>query len=127
MLTLRSVEARGLLLFPVLASFILLSCADRIKTSIIVYKALDESLSNSNATIKLMTEGFIWELENKTFSQATMEKAKIWLPKARMLDSISNNHIKYIEHLKVDLMREAGADMGESEIKFKENDKGPVI
>ena len=71
----------GLLFFAVFFS----ACADRVKTDIIVYKALDEGLVNSNTIINRQSEGIYLSLENKLMDAATSYKAKRWYPNAKLI------------------------------------------
>ncbi len=125
MVTQRSASTAIALRLFLVASIIFSSCADRIKTNIIAYRALEESLSNSNVELSQITQWYLSDLENKETSPRTLEKAKVWLPKAKLISDIAASHIKYIEQLKTDLRKEAGAGTGGGNLK--ENEKAPVM
>jgi len=66
-------------LFAGLVFIVLFSpaCADKIKTDINVFKALDASLVNSNITINKASQITYNSLEEKLTDFSTSEKAKI--------------------------------------------------
>ena len=82
---------------PVLFAFIIVlhiffsSCADKIKTNIIAFEALDEGLINSNFTLNKCSEAVYASLEQKTTEPSTSEKAKLWLPKAIVIQKLSTD------------------------------------
>lgn len=113
----------GLLFFAVFFS----ACADRVKTDIIVYKALDESLVNSNKTINRSTETLLFYLENKLTEPYSHIKAEIWRAKAMRINEMTSPIMKYIDDLKNDLKKEAGLHIDKGVELFREADKNAVI
>jgi gliding motility-associated protein GldM len=103
------------------------ACSDRVKTDIIVYKALDESLVNSNAIIERQSRTVYTSLEEKLMDAATSEKAKLWYPKAKLIQKLSTDIYIYMEDLKTDLKKEAGLKPDKSTESFREADKNAVI
>jgi hypothetical protein len=97
------------------------SCADKIKTDLIAYEALDEGLMNSNRSIGIGTTLAFTTLENKLADPAMGEKAKVWMSKATVVRELSKEMIRYIEGLRSELRAEAG---GES---FRKADKKSVV
>jgi hypothetical protein len=97
------------------------SCADKIKTDLIAYEALDEGLTNSNILINNSTMTALKELDNKLSDPATIEKAKYWMPRAQQVVALSREMMSYIEGLKAAL-REEGS--GKS---FRKGDKTSVM
>jgi gliding motility-associated protein GldM len=103
------------------------SCADKIKTSIIAYKALDEGLVNSNKIIQQSTQEIYQALNDKRTEPISVEKASVWMPKAQMIEQLSKEIYMYLEVLRNDLKKEANATIKDGMETFKENDKGPVM
>jgi len=119
---------RNAVIMPVLLVCIIVSsCADKIKTSIIAYRALDGSLVVSNSMIDKQTQHFLVELENKRMDPATAEKASIWHPKAQLIRKLCSEIYGYLEVLKSDLKKEAGLKINDGGESFKETDKNAVI
>lgn len=103
------------------------ACADKIKTDIIVFKAMDEGLINSNNTIDKYTQTLLVSLDNKLAEPSSRYKAEIWKPKATHIYKITSDIMKYIEGLKIDLKGEAGLKKDDVSGSFKEADKNAVI
>ncbi|HLG39860.1 MAG TPA: hypothetical protein VI461_09335 [Chitinophagaceae bacterium] len=103
------------------------TCADKIKTDIIAFRALDEGLVKSSITINNHTQDILHSLDEKRMDPATAEKANYWYPKAQTIEKISREVYAYIERLKYDLKKEAGLKNDDGEESFKEADKNSVI
>ena len=103
------------------------SCADKIKTSLIVYKALDEGLVNSNNSIDQQSQVQLSSLEDRLSQPGTAEKAKVWYPKAMEIQKLSDDVYTYIEGLKAELKKEAGLKTHNGVESFKEGDKMAVM
>ena len=112
------------LVFPAL---FFASCADKIKTSINVYRAMDEGLINSNMAIHDQSEKVLVALQEETTDPKMNEKAQVWYPKAQHIQKLSNDVYVYIEGLKSALKKEAGLKASDRPDSFRENDKNAVI
>lgn len=88
--------------------FIFSSCANHSKNEMIVFKAIEEGLSNANTRITWQTDNLYKSLENKLAEPATHEQALFWQPKTESIRQLSSAMVKYIEDLKSDLIKEAG-------------------
>jgi hypothetical protein len=89
--------------------FILLSaCSDKIDSEINVLKALDEGMTTSNAILNRSTEIVMRSLADKLLDPVTSRQAKVWHPKALLIQQFSKETCNYIEKLKDDLARDAG-------------------
>ncbi len=111
----------------VIIQIIFSSCADKIKTNIIAFEALDDALVNSNVTIEKGSKSLYASLEQKTTEPSTSERAKQWLPRAMRVQKISTNAYQYIEALRMDLKKKAGLKTDEDPKSFRESDKSAVV
>jgi len=118
---------RALFVCSILVVLTLESCADKIKTDLIVFKALDESLMNSSVVIHNNSLSILSDFENKMVDPRTVEKAKIWYPKAQRIENLSKELFSYIESLKADLKKEAGLNTHHGVESFREGDKNAVM
>lgn len=118
---------RILLVCAILISLFYQSCADRIKSDLIGYKALDEGLVNSNRAIDRSTIGSLIELEKKLTDPVSREKAAIWYPKAQQIQAFSKSVDTYIDDIKTALKKEAGLEDGGGQESFREKDKNSVM
>jgi gliding motility-associated protein GldM len=103
------------------------ACADKIRTNIIDFKALDEGLINSNIAINNSNQTVLASLENKMTDPVTAEKARIWYPKAQLIQKLSNEVYDYIAGLRSDLKKEAGLKNDDAVESYRESDKNAVI
>lgn len=97
------------------------ACADKIKTDLNAYEALDEGLTSSNKSIDNCTSFVFHVIQNKLAEPSMADRARIWMPKAAMARELSKSIILYIEGLKSALKEEAG---GQS---LRKGDKIPVM
>src|SRR5437868_964686 len=117
----------ALLVLLISIQIIFFSCEDKIKTSIIDYKALDEGLIISNKTIGDQSGREMTSLENKMTEPSTAEKSRSWYPKARQIQKLSMDMYSYIEELKTELKKEAGLKANKGTESIKESDKNAVM
>lgn len=102
-------------------------CADKIKTDLNAFKALDQSLINSNNSIKNNTETLLASLEDKRYNPRTAEKAKLWYTKAELIQKYSTNVYTYIEDLRLRVKNEAGLKTENGKESFREGDKNAAM
>jgi hypothetical protein len=86
---------------------LLYSCSNN-SNNIAAFRALDEGLVNSNKVIERSNETIYHSLQDKLTDPGTVEKAKIWFPKAETVRKLSKDLTNYIEDLKTNV-REEGA------------------
>lgn len=82
------------------------ACANRSETELAIFKALDESLMNSNNTITRSNETIYASLHQKLTDPQTSYNAGIWEPKAKLIKDLSDSFIGYIQKLKDQLRKE---------------------
>src|SRR5258705_10231809 len=122
----RTARMPALLVGIFLSQLFLSSCADKIKTDIIAFKALDESLVNSNRVISNQNQNMLTSLENKAADPGTAEKARTWYPKARLIQKLSKDTYEHIEGSKADVKKEAGLKITNGGESFRQSDKNAV-
>lgn len=102
----------------------LAACSDRSENELAVFKALDESLVNSNQVINKETVMLSLVLEEKTKDYSTAYKANIWYPKALTVQKQTADIISHLEELKKTLKKEAG--LNDTNNSFNPSDKDAV-
>ncbi|TMI69174.1 MAG: hypothetical protein E6H09_20655 [Bacteroidetes bacterium] len=103
------------------------ACADRVKTDLIAFKALDQGLGSSNDIIDAQNQDAIACIKDETTDPSTAQKAQIWYSKAQLIQSLSQNVSRYVEGLRTSLKEEAGLKIKDGDELFKENDKNAVM
>jgi hypothetical protein len=98
-------HSKVLLLFSL--STLIFSCTNNSRSDE-AFKALEEGLVNSNKAIASSSETIYHSLQEKLYDPATVEKARIWYPKAEMVRNLSKKMTNYIETLKTEVREEAG-------------------
>jgi len=102
------------------------ACSEKSENDLAVFKALDESLVNSNLTLARSSQTIYMSLEEKTRDPATSQKAMIWHPKAMVVKKYSSDIIDFIEILKDKLKKEAGFKKVAGKELFNENNMKAV-
>jgi gliding motility-associated protein GldM len=100
----------------------LFSCSNNSNNNLEVFKALDESLVNSNQTINKSNQIIYSSLQEKMSDPLTNYKANIWFPKAMQVQKYSKDIISYIENLKNELKKEVGLTIKNEQNQFEEDD-----
>src|SRR5689334_3346670 len=72
------------------------------------FKTVDNSLTSTNKTISNSTETIMKSLEDKMSDPTSMVKAKIWYPKAQLVQQKSTEMYNYIQSLRDKILKEAG-------------------
>jgi GldM N-terminal domain len=113
-------------IFLFLLISIFCGCSNKSKTNILVYRAFARTLVNSNSFVTNQNTFLIKSLEKKLADPATSQKAKVWLPKALLIQKLTSDVMEYIDNLKIDLKKEAGFKMVNDREFFREEDTEPV-
>jgi GldM N-terminal domain len=124
MLLITRTNKLGLTAWSIFIALVFSGCADKIKTNLIAFRELNESLVRSNEILQSATENYYRSLQDKLADPITVEKAKIWEAKAARVKVVSSNMISHLDALKLMLMEEAGSTGNNS---FKEGDKSAVM
>ncbi|MFN8246600.1 MAG: gliding motility protein GldM [Ferruginibacter sp.] len=111
------------LMYLVLTALLALNVSSEILNA---FKVVDKSLMLSNENLDGANKTLFTSLDAKLKDPMTAEKAKPWNDKALVAKGLSEGLDKFIEELKVELKKEAGAKMVEVDGKqveqFKEDD-----
>lgn len=84
------------------------------------FKTVNESLLTANATIDKKNSDLFKSFEQKLSDPKTEERAKIWFPKAKEAERLSNDLVTYIEGLKNEIIK--GSSYNPEDSTFKEDD-----
>ncbi|MBX9781817.1 MAG: gliding motility protein GldM [Chitinophagaceae bacterium] len=106
------------LMYLVLTALLALNVSAEI---INAFKVVDNSLTSTNKVVGASTRTIIKSFEEKLTDPTTMEKAKIWKPKADQAVILTTGIYDYIEGLKMKLKIEAGFDPANPNSTFKED------
>ena len=74
------------------------------------FKTVNKSLETTNSTVNNSTTAIMKSLEDKLTDPKTAEKAAIWLPKAKQVQSIAATAYSYIQGIKDDIIKQGGGD-----------------
>ena len=85
------------------------------------FKVVDASLMNSNNNLAVANSTLYKSLSDKLKDQTTMDKAKIWQPKADSARILSEKMYNYIDSLKEELKREADLKVVDGKQEFRED------
>ncbi len=92
-------------LLSVLAIIIVFnSCSYESEKNLAVIRTLEESLDNSNRLLTVSTSEYITSLSAKLDYMRTHERAKVWIAKARSVESMSKEINDYIQKIKSELL-----------------------
>lgn len=85
------------------------------------FKTVNESLLTANVTIDSKNADIFRSFQEKLNDPKTAERAKIWEPKAQQVKKYSDDIVRYIDGLKMDIMKAAGYT-AENPEKMKDDD-----
>ncbi|HEX4956727.1 MAG TPA: gliding motility protein GldM [Lacibacter sp.] len=106
------------LMYLVLTALLALNVSAEI---INAFKVVDNSLSSTNTVVNQSTTTIMKSFEEKLTDPTTVEKAKIWMPKAQQAVALTKGIYDYIEGLKLKIKMEAGFDPNDPNSTFKED------
>ncbi|MBS1732630.1 MAG: gliding motility protein GldM [Bacteroidetes bacterium] len=111
------------IMYLVLTALLALNVSSEILNA---FKVVDKSLMTSNTNLNSANGTLYKSLEGKLNDAQTAERAKPWYERAQQAKKLSEDMDSYINQLKTDLKKEAGAKMVEKDGKqveqFKEDD-----
>src|SRR5258705_4554862 len=81
------------------------------------FKTVNRSLETTNVTVNNSTETIMSSLKDKLSESKTMEKAKIWFPKAQEAQKFSKEAYNYIQDIKNDIVKAGGGDVESKSFK----------
>jgi gliding motility-associated protein GldM len=106
------------LMYLVLTALLALNVSAEI---INAFKVVDNSLSSTNKVVNASTETIMSSFKEKLSDPTTMEKTKIWMPKAEQATALSKSVYDLIEGLKTKIKVEAGYNPSDPNSTFKED------
>lgn len=110
-------------LFPFLAFIIFFSACSGKSHNEALVKAMEESLINSNIAVNNSTSENLHKLEEKAQDPASMDRANIWLPKAKQVTKLTLEILNHLEELKKEnfINEEKSKDILARVLKYKED------
>jgi gliding motility-associated protein GldM len=106
------------LMYLVLTALLALNVSAEI---INAFKVVDNSLTSTNKVVNASTETIMSSFKEKLSDPTTMEKAKMWMPKAEQATNLSKGVYDLIEGLKTKIKVEAGYNPSDPNSTFKED------
>lgn len=93
------------LMYLVLTALLALNVSSEILNA---FKTVKSSLENSSELANEKTQQIFESFKDKMEDPTTKDQATIWFEKANQVHTMSDNIFKYVEDLKLELMKEAG-------------------
>ena len=81
------------------------------------FKTVNKSLETTNATVNNSTTAIMQSLEEKLNDGKTVEKARIWLPKAQAVQGYAKTVNSFIQSIKDEIIKQGGGDPNKSSFK----------
>jgi gliding motility-associated protein GldM len=106
------------MMYLVLTALLALNVSSEILNA---FKTVNNSLQNTNNTVNNSTQTILASLTEKTTEGTTMEKAKLWLPKAKQVEAYSKEVYTFIQGLKDRIVTDANGDPKDPTKKYKED------
>ncbi|HEX2682770.1 MAG TPA: gliding motility protein GldM, partial [Ferruginibacter sp.] len=106
------------MMYLVLTALLALNVSSEILNA---FKTVNRSLENTNKTVNESTGNILKSLEDKANKAETRERALVWLPKAKQIQTYSTDVYTYIQGLKDKILTSAGGTPGDMSKNFKED------
>jgi gliding motility-associated protein GldM len=106
------------MMYLVLTALLALNVSSEILNA---FKTVNRSLETTNTTVNNSTGTIMASLLEKTTTAETKERAAIWYPKAKNVQTYSEGLYTYIQGLKDKILKEAGGDPNNPNKSFKED------
>lgn len=107
------------IMYLVLTALLALNVSSEILNA---FKTVNNSLEKTNDVVTASTGEIMTSLQAKLSEAGTAEKAKIWYPIALNVESYSNPVSKYIQDLKDEILKAAGADYSKKDSTYEEGE-----
>jgi gliding motility-associated protein GldM len=95
------------MMYLVLTALLALNVSSEILNA---FKTVNNSLEETNIVVNQSTTDVMTSLKDKLADPGSAEKAKIWLPKAEQVQQLTSSLNNYIQGLKDNILKQAGAD-----------------
>lgn len=106
------------MMYLVLTALLALNVSSEILNA---FKTVNNSLEESNKVVNASTTDIMTSLQAKLADAGTAEKAKIWLPHAQEVQRLTADLNNYIQGLKDEILKRAGADFAKGDSSYKDD------
>jgi gliding motility-associated protein GldM len=106
------------MMYLVLTALLALNVSSEILNA---FKTVNNSLEKTNTVVNASTTDILTSLRAKLNDAGTAEKAKIWVPKADLASNYAKAVDTYIQGLKDQILKKAGADYANGDSSYKED------
>ena len=106
------------MMYLVLTALLALNVSSEILNA---FKTVNNSLEETNVVVTASTKEIMSSLEQKKSEASTEAKAKIWFPHAQAVQSQTAELYNYIQGLKDQILKEAGADYVKGDSSYKDD------
>lgn len=106
------------MMYLVLTALLALNVSSEILNA---FKTVNNSLEESNKVVNASTSEIMTSLQAKLADAGTAEKAKIWLPHAQEVQRLTADLNNYIQNLKDEILKQAGADYAKGDSSYKDD------
>ncbi len=106
------------MMYLVLTALLALNVSSEILNA---FKTVNNSLEESNKVVNASTTEIMTSLQAKLADAGTAEKAKIWLPHAKKVQDLTAELNNYIQGLKDEILKRAGANYAKGDSNYKDD------
>ena len=106
------------MMYLVLTALLALNVSSEILNA---FKTVNNSLEESNKVVNASTAEIMTSLQAKLADAGTAEKAKIWLPHAQEVQRLTADLNNYIQGLKDEILKRAGANYAKGDSSYKDD------
>ena len=107
------------IMYLVLTALLALNVSSEILNA---FKTVNNSLEKTNEIVSISTGDIMTSLQAKLSDSGTAKKAKIWHPVAVNMQGYSTSVYDYIQSLKEEILKEAGADYNKKDSTYDEGE-----
>jgi gliding motility-associated protein GldM len=106
------------MMYLVLTALLALNVSSEILNA---FKTVNNSLEASNKVVNASTTDIMNSLKIKLAKDETKERAAIWYPNAEKAQKMTTELNEYIQKLKDQILKEAGADYAKGDSSYKDD------
>jgi gliding motility-associated protein GldM len=106
------------MMYLVLTALLALNVSSEILNA---FKTVNNSLEESNKVVNASTTEIMTSLQAKLADAGTAEKAKVWLPHAQEVQRLTTDLNNYIQSLKDEILKSAGANFAKGDSNYKDD------
>lgn len=98
----------AVLMTGAIVCLLLSGCSGKNEKDLLLYRAMEDGISNSNRLVNRSTETICQVLGEKMRDPATSYRAEIWYPKATLIRKLSLDMLNYVDEMETQLKKEDG-------------------